>query len=58
MFGYSDLEEKIESLERKIEWIDNRYWELRRSHYALLSHLHLESRKLPETTVFISTKGE
>ena len=48
---------EIDLLSNELRFLDNRYWDLRRSYNTLLEHFGLTEVKVPEKTVLRSKDG-
>lgn len=51
------FEARMDYMEREYKDLQNRYWELRHSHYRLLEHLGVNEVELPRKVVLIAKGG-
>ncbi len=56
MFEKKALQSDLDSLKSAHEHLAERYWELYRAHYALLSHLNLTEEKVPPKIKIVPLK--
>lgn len=53
----SDLQQRVVYAEHEISRLETKLYNLTRKHYALLDHLELTEKSIPEATKLVPKKG-